>query len=54
MISFGNRFGWTGDKFLCIMQKEKENEPSIYRMDLNGKKREAAGETRAHASVSAP
>lgn len=36
-----NDFVWdpfwlTGDEFLCILQKEKENEPSIYRMSLDG------------------
>jgi TolB protein len=29
---------WLSDsEFLCIMQKEKENEPSIYRMSVDGK-----------------
>jgi TolB protein len=30
-------FWLTGDEFLCIMQKEKEKEPSIYRMSLDEK-----------------
>jgi TolB protein len=28
----------TNDEFLCLIQKERENEPSLYRMPLNGKK----------------
>lgn len=40
-ITGKNDFVWdpfwlTGDEFLCILQKEKENEPSIYRMSLDG------------------
>jgi len=40
-ITGRNDFVWdpfwlTGDEFLCILQKEKENEPSIYRMSLDG------------------
>jgi TolB protein len=27
----------TNDEFLCVIQKERENEPSLYRMPLNGK-----------------
>ena len=30
-------FWLTANEFLCIMQKENENEPSIYRMSLDGK-----------------
>lgn len=30
-------FWLTANEFLCIMQKEHENEPSIYRMPLDGK-----------------
>ena len=30
-------FWLSADEFLCIMQKEKENQPSIYRMSLDGK-----------------
>jgi TolB protein len=30
-------FWLSSDEFLCIMQKENENQPSIYRMSLNGK-----------------
>ena len=29
-------FWLSADEFLCIMQKEKENQPSIYRMSLDG------------------
>jgi TolB protein len=37
-----NDFVWepfwlNANEFLCIMQKENENQPSIYRMSLNGK-----------------
>jgi len=47
-------FWLTGDKFLCIMQKEKENEPSIYRMDLNGKNAKPLVKHARTPSVSAP
>jgi TolB protein len=30
-------FWLTANEFLCLMQKEKENEPSIYRMSSDGK-----------------
>jgi len=30
-------FWLTADEFLCIMQKENEKRPSIYRMSLDGK-----------------
>ncbi|OLD85891.1 MAG: hypothetical protein AUG81_11925 [Verrucomicrobia bacterium 13_1_20CM_4_54_11] len=41
-ITGKNDFVWdpfwlTGDEFLCILQKENENDPSIYRMSLDGK-----------------
>jgi TolB protein len=41
-ITGKNDFVWdpfwlSNDEFLCILQKEKENEPSIYRMSLDGK-----------------
>lgn len=41
-ISGKNDFVWepfwlTSTEFLCIMQKENENEPSIYRMSIDGK-----------------
>ena len=41
-ITGKNDFVWepfwlSTNEFLCIMQKENENEPSIYRMSLDGK-----------------
>jgi hypothetical protein len=30
-------FWLSANEFLCIMQKENENKPSIYRMSLDGK-----------------
>jgi len=27
----------SNDEFLCVIQKERENEPSLYRMSLDGK-----------------
>jgi hypothetical protein len=30
-------FWLSANEFLCIIQKEKENEASIYRMSLDGK-----------------
>jgi TolB protein len=58
-ISGKNDFVWdpfwlTGDEFLCIMQKEKENEPSIYRMSLDGKNAKLLVKHARTPSASAP
>jgi TolB protein len=47
-------FWLTGDEFLCIMQKEKENEPSIYRMLSDGKNAKLLVKHARTPSVSAP
>ena len=47
-------FWLTGDEFLCIMQKENENEPSIYTMSLDGKKPKLLVKHARTPSVSAP
>jgi TolB protein len=47
-------FWLTGDEFLCIMQKEKENEPSIYRMSLDGKNEKLLVKHARTPSASAP
>jgi hypothetical protein len=54
-----NDFGWepfwlTNDEFLCIMQKENENEASIYRMSLDGKNAKLLVKHARTPSVSAP
>ncbi len=46
-----NDFVWepywlSKDGFLCVIQKENENEPSVYSMDLNGKTRSCSQNTR--------
>jgi TolB protein len=47
-------FWLTGDEFLCIMQKEKEREPSIYRMSLDGKTAKLLVNRARTPSASAP
>jgi TolB protein len=42
------------DGFLCVIQKEHENEPSVYRMDLNGKNATLLAKHARTPSVSAP
>jgi TolB protein len=58
-ISGKNDFVWdpfwlTGHEYLCIMQKEKENEPSIYRMSLDGKTAKLLVKHARTPSASAP
>jgi TolB protein len=52
-------FAWdpcwlTSDEFLCLIQKENENEPSIYRMSLDGKNAKLLVKHARTPSVSAP
>ena len=47
-------FWLTGDEFLCILQKENENEPSIYRMSLDGKSMKLLVKHARTPSASAP
>ena len=47
-------FWLTANEFLCIMQKEKENEPSIYRMSLDGKNPKLLVKHARTPSASAP
>jgi TolB protein len=47
-------FWLTSDEFLCILQKEKENEPSIYRMSLDEKNAKLLVKHARTPSVSAP
>jgi TolB protein len=42
------------DGFLCVTQKENENEPSVYRMDLNGKNAKLLAKHARTPSVSGP
>jgi len=54
-----NDFVWepfwlSNDQFLCIMQKENENQPSIYRMSLAGKNAKLLVKHARTPSVSAP
>jgi TolB protein len=54
-----NDFVWdpfwlTSDEFLCIMQKENENEPSTYRMSLDGKNAKLLVKRARTPSASAP
>jgi TolB protein len=54
-----NDFVWepfwlSNDEFLCILQKENENEPSIYRMSLDGKKAKLLVKHARTPSASAP
>jgi TolB protein len=44
----------TSDEFLCLIQKENENEPSIYRMSLDGKNGKLLVKHARTPSVSAP
>jgi len=47
-------FWLSNDEFLCILQKENENEPSIYRMSLDGKKAKLLVKHARTPSASAP
>jgi len=47
-------FWLSNDEFLCIMKKENENEPSIYRMSLNGKNPKPLVKHARTPSASAP
>jgi TolB protein len=47
-------FWLTSDEFLCIMQKENENEPSIYRISLDGKNAKLLVKHARTPSASAP
>jgi TolB protein len=47
-------FWLSGNEFLCVMQKEKENEPSIYRMSLDGKSAKVLVRHARTPSASAP
>jgi TolB protein len=47
-------FWLTSHEFLCILQKENENEPSIYRMSLDGKNPKLLVKHARTPSVSAP
>src|SRR6266536_5296313 len=54
-----NDFVWeafwlSNEQFLCIMQKENENEPSIYRMSLDGKNAKLLVKHARTPSASAP
>ena len=54
-----NDFVWepfwlSNDQFLCIMQKENENHPSIYRMSLDGKNAKLLVKHARTSSASAP
>ena len=58
-ITGKNDFVWdpfwlSNDEFLCILQKENENEPSIYRMSLNGKNAKLLAKHARTPSASAP
>jgi TolB protein len=58
-ITGKNDFVWdpfwlSNDEFLCILQKENENEPSIYRMSLDGKTAKLLVKHARTPSVSAP
>jgi TolB protein len=47
-------FWLSGNDFLCIMQKENENQPSIYRMALDGKNAKLLVKHARTPSVSGP
>ena len=47
-------FWLSNDEFLCIMQKENENEPSIYRISLDGKNPKLVVKHARTPSASAP
>ena len=44
----------TNDEFLCVIQKEHENEPSLYRMSITGKNAKLLAKHARMPSVSAP
>ena len=44
----------TNDEFLCVIQKEHENEPSLYRMSLDGKNPKVIVKRARMPSVTAP
>jgi TolB protein len=44
----------TNDEFLCVIQKEHENEPSLYRISVNGKNAKLLAKHARTPSVSAP
>jgi TolB protein len=44
----------TNDEFLCVIQKEHENEPSLYRMSLDGKNPKLIVKRARTPSVAAP
>lgn len=44
----------TNDEFLCVIQKEHENEPSLYRMWITGKNAKLLAKHARTPSVSAP
>jgi TolB protein len=44
----------TNDEFLCLIQKENENEPSLYRMAINGKNPKLLVKQALTPTVSAP
>src|SRR5213594_303842 len=47
-------FWLSNEEFLCILQKENENEPSLYRMPLTGKNPKLLAKHARTPSVSAP
>jgi TolB protein len=47
-------FWLNANEFLCIMQKENENKPSIYRMSLDGKNPKLLVKNARTPSASAP
>ena len=54
-----NDFVWdpcwlTNDEFLCLIQKENENQPSLYRMPIDGKNPKLLAKHARTPSVSAP
>jgi len=54
-----NDFVWdpcwlTNDEFLCLIQKEKENEPSLYRMSIKGNNARLLARHARTPSASAP
>ena len=58
-VTGNNDFVWepfwlSNDQFLCIMQKENENEPSVYRMSPDGKNAKLLVKHARKPSASAP
>jgi len=54
-----NDFVWdpnwlTSDEFLCLIQKGNENQPSLYRMSIDGKNAKLLAKHARTPSVSAP